>query len=117
MSDRATRYKDRIDREIINVLRALPLVVPLLERLGLREIVAEHVVGVNDVHTGTVALVLCLNRLVAPRPLCKVEDWLADTILPEYLGVVAEKLHDDRLGRFLDDLAPHIEPIWQALCL
>ena len=117
MSDQATRYQQSIDREIVRALSALPLVVPILETLGLRELVAEHVVGVNDVDNGTVALVLCLNRLVAPRPLYKVEGWLADTILPEYLGVPASKLHDDRLGRFLDDLAPHIEAIWQALCL
>src|SRR5207302_822380 len=117
VSDHATRYQQLIDREIIKVLSALPLVVPILETLGLREIVAEHLVGVNDVDNGTVALVLCLNRLVAPRPLYKVEEWLADTILPEYLGIAANKLHDDRLGRFLDDLAPHIEPLWQALCL
>lgn len=117
VSDHATRYQQLIDRDVIKVLGALPLVVPILETLGLREIVAEHVVGVNDVDNGTVALLLCLNRLVAPRPLYKVEDWLADTILPEYLGVPAAKLHDDRLGRFLDDLAPHIEAIWQALGL
>jgi hypothetical protein len=117
VSDHATRYQHLIDREIIKVLSALPLVVPILETLGLREIVAQRVVGVNEVDNGTVALVLCLNRLVAPRPLYKVEDWLADTIRPEHPGVAAAKLHDDRLGRFLDDLAPHIEAIWQALCL
>jgi transposase len=117
VSDHATQYQQLIDREIIKVLSALPLVVPILQTLGLRGIVAEHLVGVNDVDNGTVALILCLNRLVAPRPLYKVEEWLADTIVPAYLGVAAAKLHDDRLGRFLDDLAPHIEPIWQALCL
>lgn len=50
------------------------------------------------------------------QPLDLVEGWLADTILPEYLGVAAEKLQDDRLGRFLDGLAPHVEAIGPALC-
>jgi transposase len=117
VSDHATQYQQLIDRELVKVLSALPLVVPILETLGLPALVGEHVVGVNDIDNGTLALVLCLNRLVAPRPLYKVEEWLADTILPEYLAVAAAKLHDDRLGRFLDDLAPHIEPIWQTMCL
>lgn len=117
MSNEADRYQHMIDREVVKALGAIPLLVPILENLGLREIVGRYLVSVNDVDNGTVALALCLNRLLAPKPLYKVETWLADTVLPEYLGVDAGKLHDDRLGRFLDDLEPHLDAIWQALCL
>jgi hypothetical protein len=44
VSDHATRYQQLIEREIIKVLSALPLVLPILKTLGLREIVAALVV-------------------------------------------------------------------------
>lgn len=117
MSDHATTYQRIIDREVTKDLGAIPLILPFLKTLGLREVINQTLVSVNDVDNGTVALVLCLNRLLAPRPLYRVEDWLAETILPEYLGIDAAKLHDDRLGRFLDDLTPHLDRIWQTLSL
>jgi hypothetical protein len=100
-SNHARAYQTMIDRETTKILGAIPLILPFLERLG----------------NGTVALVLCLNRLLAPRPLDRVEEWLAETVLPETLGSAPDKLNDDRLGRVLDDLAPHLEGIWQTLAL
>ena len=91
---------------------AIPLILPFLEKLGLREIVNQTLVSVNDVDNGIVALVFCLNRFLAPRSLWRVEEWLAETVLPEMLGVAADKFNDDRLGRFLDDLAPHSRYGW-----
>jgi transposase len=117
MTSEAERYQQMIGREVFKALEAIPVLVPILENLGLCEIVERHVPSFNDIDNGTVALVVCLNRLLAPQPLYKVETWLAGTILPEYLGIEANKLHDDRLGRFLDDLAPHLEKVWQELCL
>ena len=40
LSGHAPRYQQVIDRELSRLLSALPLVVPILETLGLREIVA-----------------------------------------------------------------------------
>jgi transposase len=117
VSNHASAYQQMIDRETTKVLGAIPLILPFLEKLGLREIINQTLVSVNDVDNGTVGLVLCLNRLLAPRPLYRVEEWLGETVLPETLGLAADKLNDDRLGRFLDDLAPHLEGIWQTLCL
>jgi hypothetical protein len=76
-----------IVRETTKVLGAVPLILPFLEKLGLREIINQTFVSVNDVDNGTVALVLCLNRLLAPRPLYRVEEWLAETVLPETLDI------------------------------
>jgi len=69
------------------------------------------------------ALALVLNRLVAPRPLYRVMDWLAQTVLSDYLGVPAPKFNDDRpstgsgpaLGRTLDALAAHTQALWQDI--
>jgi transposase len=67
------------------------------------------------VDEGTVALVLVLNRLMSPRPLYKVAEWMAETILEETLGISAEKLHDRRIGDLLDVIHPHIDNIWKDI--
>lgn len=112
----AAAFKAALDREIIKVLGAIPLLLPLFERLGLRQIVNRHVAPSGAEHDpGLVVLILCLNRLLAPRPLVHVETWLADTVLPEVLKLDADEFNDDRLARALDALAPHLEAIWQEL--
>lgn len=80
-----------IDRETTKILGAIPLNLPFLERLGLCEIINQILVSVNDVDNSTVALVLCLNRLLAPRPLYRIEEWLAETVLPETLGIACRQ--------------------------
>ena len=64
---------------------------------------------------GTVALVLVLNRLHAPRPLWRIADWVAQTVLVNMLGVPAAKFNDDRLARTLDALSLHKREIWLAI--
>ena len=94
-------------------LGALPILYALLEILQVRQIINRHVPTAAQVDHGTVALVLILNRLSAPRPLYQVADWLAQTVLVYTLGIPAEKFNDDRLGRTLEAIAPHAEAIWQ----
>ncbi|MCH8293680.1 hypothetical protein IH992_21570 [Candidatus Poribacteria bacterium] len=60
-------------------------------------------------------LILVLNRSESPRPLYKVAQWLADTVLPETLDVSASKLHDRRIGDLLDALHPHLDKIWKEI--
>jgi transposase len=60
-------------------------------------------------------MVLILNRLMAPRPLYQVADWLARTVLVYTLGVPAAKFNDDRLGRALDAISQHTREIWQDI--
>jgi transposase len=94
-------------------LGALPALYALLEILQVRPIINRHVPTAAQVDHGTVALVLILNRLSAPRPLYQIADWLARTVLVYTLGVPAQKFNDDRLGRTLEAIAPHAEAIWQ----
>src|SRR5207249_4004939 len=97
-----------LDQELVRALGALPLLLPLLERLGLREAVNRrcHPEGrlTGEVDLGLVTLVLVLNRLLAPKPLVHVETWLAGTALPDLVGVAAAQCNDDRLARTLDGL-------------
>jgi transposase len=94
-------------------LGALPVLYALLEVLQVREIINCHCPTSAQVDHGTVAMVLILNRLVAPRPLYRVADWLARTVLIYTLGVPAEKFNDDRLARTLDAISEHSRDIWQ----
>ena len=112
----AAAFKAVLDKEIIKVLGAIPLLLPLFERLGVRQIVNRHVAPSSAEHdSGLVVLILCLNRLLAPRPLVHVETWLAQTVLPEVFRLEAAEFNDDRLARTLDAVAPHLEAIWQEL--
>ena len=94
-------------------LGALPVLYALLEVLQVREIINRHCPTSAQVDHGTVAMVLILNRLVAPRPLYRVVGWLARTVLVYQLGVPAEKFNDDRLARTLDAISQHTRDIWQ----
>ena len=108
-----------LDRELVLQLGALPLLLPLIERLGLRTIVNRHChptasIGEALDH-GLVTGVLVLNRLLAPQPLVHVESWVAGTVLPDLWGLDALQCNDDRLARALDALHPHLDAIWQDL--
>lgn len=102
-------------RYVVRYLGALPVLYLLLEQLQVRTLINRYCPTDSPVDHGAVALVLVLNRLIAPRPLYRVMDWLASTILSEYLGVAATKFNDDRLGRTLDALAQHAQAIWQDI--
>lgn len=96
-------------------LGALPVLYALFEVLQVRQIVNRYCPTAAEIDHGTVVLVLALNRLMAPRPLYKIADWLAQTVLVHQLGLPAEKFNDDRLGRTLDALSRHRQAIWQDL--
>jgi len=100
-------------RQLRRQLGALPVLYTVLEILKVRHIVNRHCPqGRAEIDHGTVALVLILNRLTAPRGLYQIADWLAETALPAALGIPAHKFNDDRLGRTLEALAPHLRDIW-----
>jgi transposase len=108
-----------LDRELVRSLGAIPLLLPLLERLGVREIINRRChpgdTALADLDLGLVTLLLVLNRLLAPTPLVHVEAWLAETALPDLLGIDAAQANDDRLARALDALVPHLDALWQDL--
>jgi transposase len=93
-------------------LGALPVLYALLEVLHVREIINRYCPSDAQVDHGAVAVVLILNRLMAPRALVRVADWVAQTVLTQTLGVSADKFNDDRLGRTLDAIASHEREIW-----
>ena len=93
-------------------LGALPVLYALLETLNIRQIINRYCATQAQVEHGIVALVLILNRLMLPLPLYQITDWVGQTVLVAVLGIPASKFNDDRLGRTLDALYPHLESIW-----
>jgi transposase len=93
----------------------LPLLYPILETLDLRGIVNGQRSTEADLDLGLVVLVLVLNRLMAPQPLYCVNRWLAHTVLPTMLDVLPSKLYDQRLGRALEAIYPHLGEVWARL--
>jgi len=96
-------------------LGALPILYVVLESLQVRQIINHHCPTRADVDHGTVALVLVLNRLMLPLPLVQISDWVGQTVLAAQLNIPAAKFNDDRLGRTLDALSPHLDVIWQEI--
>lgn len=102
-------------RQVTLQLGALPVLLLFMQRLKVREIINRYCPTQGQIDHGAVALVLVLNRLMAPRPLYKIADWMATTMISAYLGIEASKFNDDRLGRTLDALSEHLPEIWNDI--
>jgi transposase len=96
-------------------LGAIVVLYPLLKDLRVEEIINKRLPSRHQVKHGTVAMVLILSRLVAPRALYKISDWVTRTVLEKEMGVAATKFNDDRLGRTLDAIAPYVQEIWEEI--
>jgi len=105
--NQAKIFASSIDTQLSNWLGAIPILIPIFQRLNVVSIINRYCPCQADVDEGTAALILALNRLMSPRPLYKVADWMAETILNETFGISADKFHDRRLGDFLDAIYPH----------
>jgi len=111
----ATEFSSNLDEQLSRWLGAIPVLVPIFQRLNVVSIINRYCPCQADVDEGTVALILALNRLMAPRPLYKVAEWMAETVLEETLSIPAEKLHDRRIGDLLEAIHPHLDNIWKEI--
>lgn len=95
------------------LLGALPVVADFCSRLKIRDIVdgACPVRDLAGLTHGQVIEVLIANRLTSPAPLVHVQRWARDWAVGEVFGVEPELLNDDRIGRALDAIAPHLDQI------
>lgn len=92
---------------------SLPVVAEFSRRLDIAGIV-DRLCPVRDLAIlshGQVIEALVANRLTSPAPLLRVEDWARDWAVPEVFGIDAAALNDDRIGRALDAVAPHLDEI------
>jgi transposase len=94
-------------------LGALPVVAAFGRRLDIAGTI-DRLCPVRDVAIAThgrVIEALVANRLTSPAPLVHVEDWARAFAVPEVFGIDADTLNDDRVGRALDAIAPHLDEI------
>lgn len=114
-----TRQAEELGREITGLcarqIGGLPLVYPIMQDLRIREITNQVAPSQADIDLGRIVELLTLNRLLAPAPLYGVGEWLAETVLPEFLGIQPEQAYDNRLGRALDRLYPALGELWARL--
>jgi hypothetical protein len=95
------------------VLGALPLVAGYCRRLDLAGIV-DRACPVRELALlthGQVIEALVANRLTSPRPLWRVQEWARGWAVDEVFDIAAGALNDDRIGRALDAIAPHLDRI------
>ncbi|MFC4016316.1 IS1634 family transposase [Nonomuraea purpurea] len=93
------------------MLGALPVIAGFCSRLRIRELVdaACPVRDVAELTHGQVIEALVANRLTSPAPLVHVQDWARNWAVGEAFGVEPGLLNDDRIGRALDAIAPHLD--------
>jgi transposase len=111
----ALEFSSNMDKQLSRWLGAIPVLMPILQSLNVVSVINRYCPCKADIDEGTVAVCMALNRLMSPRPLYKVSDWMAETVLEDTLGISADKLHDRRLGDLLDAIHPHIDNIWKDI--
>lgn len=60
---------------------------------------------------GQVIEALIANRLSSPTPMFRVDRWARQWAVEEVFGITPDFLNDDRIGRALDAIAPHLAQI------
>jgi transposase len=113
----AAQFEQHVNNQLSKSLGAIPVLFPILRRLQVDQIINRHSAGEEEVSHGTTVSILTLNRLMAPKPLYKVKEWMAETVLEDALGISAEQMHDTRIGRTLDDIHPDLDAIWQDIAV
>jgi len=94
-------------------LGALPVAAGFCRRLDLAGII-DRAAPVRDVALSThgqVIEALIANRLTSPRPLVHIGEWAREFAAGPVLGLGADVLNDDRIGRALDALAEVAEEV------
>jgi transposase len=105
---------------VTKTIGSLALAYPYLRRLQLAESIAALVTAGKErqVATGAVIETLVLTRLQPrPVPISKIGSWAETQVIEEVYGLSAGGLNDDRIGRALDEIHPHLSDLWASLVL
>jgi transposase len=94
----------RFDTQIVG---GLPVVLNYLERLKVADTINRLVPSEGEVPIGTLVEIFIINRLLAPKPLYRLDQWAQETGVADYYGLDPRQLNDDRLGRTLERLQEH----------
>jgi hypothetical protein len=110
----------RVLESVTKAIGSLAPAYPCLRRLGVAERIGAVVTKgqQREAPTGRVIEVLILNRL-APRPtaISEIGAWADTPAIAEVYGVAGADRNDDRIGRALDEIHPHLVDLWAAIAL
>jgi hypothetical protein len=107
-------------KAVTKTIGSLALAYPYLTRLGVAQLIDELTTAGNEreVSTGRVVEVVVLNRLsLTPTPISKLDAWAQGQVSEDVYGFPADALNDDRVGRALDEISPHLAAAWVKLVL
>lgn len=99
---------------------SLGLSYPYLKRLGFAQLIGDLTTTgkEREVATGRVIEVLVLNRLsLKPTPISKMDAWVQSQVIADIYGSAADSFNDDRIGRALDEIYPHLAAAWVTFVL
>jgi len=96
---------------------SLPVIAEYLDRLRIADHINNLVPWEGDVPLGTLVEVMICNRLLNPKAMFRIDDWAQRAAVTEYFGLEAGQLNDDRLGRALERIASHRDPVQSAAVL
>jgi len=104
--------REQCEETVTYQIGGLALLLNYVARIGLVETVNRYCPREGNVSDGTVIAVLVINRLLSPRPLSRMAEWVADTGLHLLLGIAdPEEFNYDRLADALLAVYPH----WQTI--
>jgi len=110
----ADQFRNALQQQQMYNLAGSPLLLEIMWRLRIEAIIDEHApAGARqEVSHGQSALALLLTRLLQPKALYKVADWLAGTGVDIVLKHEGAAFSDDTLGRMLDAVSEQTDAIW-----
>lgn len=113
----ADQFRNALHQQQVHKLAASPLLLAIMSQLQIEARIDEQVpIGARQgVSNGQAALALLLTRLLQPKALYKVADWLTNTGVDGVLNHAGADFTDDRLGRMLDAVSEQTEAIWLAV--
>jgi transposase len=99
------------------MMGSLPVLRQYFDRCGIREVLDLLCPSASQAtisHADAMLALVC-NRLSAPQPLYRVEDWARETAVEECLGLNPDHLNDDRLAGALEAMAPLSDAIYGSI--
>ena len=100
------------------VLGSVFLLKPLLDKLGLKELIDEICpIESNraEITVGEACVLAVLNRLHSPKPIYKIEEWADSISTLDLYGIPPELLNASKISRTLEVLAENMDSIDFAL--
>ena len=117
MMSQAEAFQNAVNKQEFHKIAASPLLMEIMAQLGIEAIIDDHAPSgeKQQVSHGQAGLALLLTRLLQPKALYKVSEWLSSTGVDIVLDHESEAFTDDCLARMLDAISEQDEAIWLDL--